>query len=74
MPGPVELRQFMRLATLEDIANGIQPLRQMTGNGFKLFCPPQLQYRFKEKVEGAVVWSDWIDVLFERQGDDPPPH
>jgi len=75
MPGPVEMRQFFRKATIEDIANGLQPLRQMTGAGPQLFWPAVLQYRFKEKdaESGKVVWSPWIDVLFEREGD-PPPH
>ncbi len=73
MPGPVEVRQFLRLITLQDIADGVQPIRQMTAQGPQLFAPPQLQYRYKMRGEGATVqWSDWIDVLFERQGDAPP--
>lgn len=74
MAVPVEFRYLLRLATIEDIANGVQPIRQQTGAGVQLFCPPVLQFRYREKGEdGGLRWSAYRDVMYEREGD-PPPH
>ena len=67
---PVEFRHYLRLATLEDIAAGMQPLRQQTANGLQLFAPPVLQFRYKVKGEGGVEWSPWSDINYAREGDE----
>ncbi len=67
---PIELRQYLRLATLDDIAAGMQTLRQQTAKGLQLFAPPVLQFRYKQKGESGVEWSDWQDINFAREGDE----
>ena len=77
MAAPIEMRQYLRFFTLADAEAGIAPLRQMTAAGPKLFAPPQLQVRWKERTKGAgdltLAWSDWVDVNYVREGDDEAP-
>ena len=80
MSSPVEYRYYLRRFTIADLKAGLQPLQQRVGpvvNGqapTELFAPPQLQYRYKEKVhvdgKPTLEWSDWIDVPFVREGED----
>lgn len=68
---PIEIRYYLKLATLDDIVNGIQPLRQQTANGLQLFAPPVLQVRCKVKGEGGnLEWSDWQEIKYAREGDE----
>ncbi len=67
---PIELRHYLRLATMDDIAAGMQPLRQQTASGIQLFAPPVLQYRYKTKSENVVEWSPWLDINYAREGDE----
>lgn len=83
MSAPVEYRHYLRKFTLDDLRNGLQPIKQPTGpavNGqqpWEMFAPPILQYRYKEKVQVdgkmTLEWSPWIDILYVREGDEPPP-
>jgi hypothetical protein len=78
----IEIRQFLRRFTLEDLKSGIQPIRQFVGpavNGvapIELFAPPVLQYRVKERnhVDGkpTLEWTDWQDANYVREGDGEP--
>lgn len=79
---PIEFRHYLKLATIEDIAQGMQPLRQQTARGLELFAPPVLQFRFKVRgpvlqeggaVESGMVWSDWQEIRWVREGD-PTEH
>lgn len=56
---PIEIRNLVRPITLEEIAAGVQPIKQ---NG-RLYHPPILQYRVREKAG----WSEWVAVAFERE-------
>ena len=84
MAAPVEFRFYLRKFTLDDARQGTAPIKQQTGppgpNGmapWDMFAPPQLQWRYKEKVhvDGKPVleWSPWADVLFVREGEDLQP-
>lgn len=68
---PVEFRHYMRLCTMQDIKNGVNPLR-LTGpdQAPQLYCPPQLQFRYKERDQQGVTWTEWADVPLVREGDD----
>lgn len=80
MPSPVEFRHYMRRLTLADVAAGIQPIRQQLPNErgeltVKLFAPPTLQWRYREKIHvdgvARLEWSEWQDVGYVRaEGDD----
>lgn len=70
MPSPIEFRFFLRLATIEDVAQGLQPVRQMTASGPQMYCPPVLQFRYKEKgADGALQWSEFEEIRYVREGD-----
>ena len=73
MASPIEFRFYLKLATIEDVANGIQPVRQMTNNGPQLYCPPVLQFRYKEKgADGSLQWSPFEEIRYIREGDVEP--
>jgi hypothetical protein len=69
----IEMRHYIRRATLEDINAGIQTGLQKTHEGLKSFCAPVLQYRTKEKVDGKWVWGPWNTTLYVREGDELEP-
>jgi hypothetical protein len=77
MASPIEFRQYLRYFTLQDGEVGVQPLRQPQHGVTRLFMPPQLQFRHKEKIhvdgQPTLEWSPWIDVLYVCEGDDAPP-
>ncbi len=70
---PIEFRNYVPLVTLADIQQGIQPIR-LDG---KLYAPPRLQYRYRERVQGdngaapVMQWSEWQEVPFIREGAEP---
>lgn len=83
MASSIEMRQYLRKYTLEDLKNGLQSVRVPVGpmvNGqqpVEVFCPPAtLQFRVKEKVhvdgKPTVEWGPWEDVPMIREGDDAP--
>ena len=71
MSAPVEFRYWMREFTLGDLQQGAQPLR-FDG---RLYVPPALQYRYRERVpngsELTLQWSDWQTVPIVREGSEP---
>lgn len=70
----IELRLFQPKYTLDHARNGVQPSRQQIGPAaWEVFAPPIMQYRAKEKINGAVQWSEWISVEVVREGDDDGP-
>ena len=76
MASPVEHRFYLRKATMDDIAQGMNPLRERLPDGsVQLFRPiPELQFRYKEKIylNGAVQleWSEWITIPLVKEGED----
>jgi hypothetical protein len=72
MSAPIEMRMYLRKLTLDDVRNGINPIR-LDG---VLFAPPQLQLRYKERLpttngQAETVWSEWQDVPYARETDLP---
>lgn len=63
MNPPVELRQYLRKVTLDEIASGVVPVRQNLDKGVVLYHPPVLQWRVRQK-DG---WSEWFDVGYARE-------
>ena len=67
MAAPLELRHYLRTYTLEDVQKGLQPVRTPEG----IFCPPVLQWRYRERVmlndKASYTWSEWQDVPFVRE-------
>lgn len=80
---PVQFRQYMARFTLEHLAAGMTPLRQMIKSAEHpegvpmMFTPAMLQFRFKEIVHDngvkKMVWSEWETVGFVREGVDDEP-
>ena len=76
MASPVEFRYFLGKFSMDDFRNGFQPVKQFVGpqNAVEYFKPPQLQYRYKERVivNGAPLleWSEWADVPMIREGEE----
>lgn len=63
MAQPIEFRQFFRRLTIDDVRNNVQGIRLPIGeNKSDLFVGPALQFRYREKVNGTVQWSDWQTV------------
>lgn len=73
----LEIRNYMRYFTMDDAVAGVNPIRLKIGTEDKLFCPPILQYRHKERIKigdaVSMVWSEWTDVPFAKEGDEPMP-
>lgn len=63
MPAPLELRMYLRRITMDELEAGVQPMKQ---NG-KLYHPPVLQFRYLQKINGSVSWSEWQNVGYERE-------
>jgi hypothetical protein len=82
MADTIEIRQYLRKYTLDDVKMGLQALKIQVGpsvNGqpppTELFCPPaQLQFRVKERVhvdgKPTTEWSPWEDVPVVREGEE----
>ena len=69
MSSPIEFRHYLRAFTLNDVRGNVQPIRM---EGGRLYAPPALQWRYREKTaDGSIQWSDWQDVPFVREGDEP---
>lgn len=73
MAQPIELRQYLRKLTLDDVRNHIQPIRLPLPDGrTELYGAAVFQYRYREKIHingvATMQWSDWIDVSFVREG------
>ena len=77
--GPVvEIRHYLKLATIDDICRGLQPVKLPDASGApQMYLPPVLQYRWKERVfvdgKAEFLWSPWVDVQFAKQGDEREP-
>jgi len=76
LASPIEFRHYLRLFTLDDARNGVQPLRlpRAIDGRTELYAPAVLQFRYREKVatvNGGVdlQWSEWQDVPIAREGD-----
>ncbi len=68
MASPIELQHYMRRYTLADAEAGIQPFRQTMPDGsVRLFHPPTLRFRCREKAGDAVRWGEWMDVPYFRE-------
>jgi hypothetical protein len=78
---PLEFRNYVRRATIDDVKAGIQPIKIATGprtaDGFQasdLFVAVGLQWRYQETVHVNGIktkqWSPWMDVPLVREGDD----
>lgn len=73
MAAPIQMRYWLREFGLEDLRAGMQPIRQAMPNGeLKLFAQPALEFRYREKINGELAWSEWNPVLYAREGDDAP--
>lgn len=72
MSNILEMRHYLRIATMKDVNAGVQMAKFNTPQGVQSFCSPVLQYRVKEKVDGKVAWTDWIDVLYVREEMETP--
>ena len=86
MNGPVELRFFARVFTLQHLEQGFQPQRASNG---RMYTQPELQYRCKRRVheggEVRLIWGDWLPVKLQHEDgaafqisavsppSDPPP-
>ena len=76
MASPIEIRMYVPLATLEQIAAGLTPSR-VDGVCYGV---PQLQYRVKERTTPAhdptavtgYHWGAWTPVEFVREEPAPP--
>lgn len=68
---PLELRNYCRKFTLDDLRNGLQPIKLPTGplvegvQAWDYFCPPLIQYRVRSKSG----WSDWLTAPLVKEGD-----
>ena len=54
---------YLRRITMDELEAGVQPMKQ---NG-KLYHPPVLQFRYLQKINGSVSWSEWQNVGYERE-------
>ncbi len=67
---PIEVRYYLAELSMEHVRSGVQPVRQvMPGGEVKLFAPPALEFRYREKINGELAWSEWRPVLYVREGD-----
>ena len=89
MSSPIEFRSYVRLATVEDWANGLQAARlPVIRDGQKVIGPDGnvvtamyisvgLQYRYEGKVfidgQKALEWSPWITIPIAKEGDTDAP-
>lgn len=66
--GPVALRFFARVFTIQHLEQGFQPVRGPNG---KMYAQPELQYRCKRRVHEAgevrLIWGDWLPVNLEHE-------
>jgi hypothetical protein len=82
MADTIEIRQYLRKYTLDDVKMNLQALKIQVGpsvNGQpapgELFCPPpMLQFRVKTRVhvdgKPTTEWSEWEDVPIVREGEE----
>lgn len=72
--GPVEFRFYLTAFTLDNVREGMNPIRSQGPKGVQLHNPPVLQWRYKRRgEEGAMGWSEWQDVPYVREGDEDNP-
>ena len=69
----MEIRQYLRRLTIEDVRKGMQPVRLTGPDGTtQVYAPPVLQYRNRERVmidgEQVLQWSAWADAQVVREG------
>jgi hypothetical protein len=70
MSGPIEMRLYAKKFTMDDLKQGVLPIR----DGADLYCPALIQYRYKQRLviagKGDILWSDWMYIPFVKQTDD----